>query len=226
MKSYQNTMGEVRQNTSGHSIIYNGTEVKELDLYGTFDGVVFVSRPFIVMKTGFMPMYIKTSIGWTSIHPCKIVDFLKEAYHARSVSLYDWNTYQQSKKEKRFAMEKAKQNKREAAVIRESQANVEGSLRYHKSKKRLDDRYNEVGKPVQKKRSYRTGFCSFCSSDYIITSKWIYGREISMNNHSFQMNEKVAYYMDGTGCCASYFDNRDMRPLNDVFPVKSGKKAR
>ena len=145
MKSYQNTMGEVRQNTSGHSIIYNGTEVKELDLYGTFDGVVFVSRPFIAMKTGFMPMSVKTSMGWTSIHPCKIVDFLKEAYHARSVSLYDWNAYQQNKKEKRLAMEKAKQQQRETASLRASQANAEDSLRYHKSKKRLDDRYNEVG---------------------------------------------------------------------------------
>ena len=223
MKSYQNTMGEVRQNTSGHSIIYNGTEVKEFDLYGTFDGVVFVSRPFIAMKTGFMPMYIKTSMGRTSIHPCKIVDFLKEAYHARSVSLYDWNAYQQSKKEKRLVMEKAKQQQSETAFLKASQANAEGSLRYHKSKKRLDDRYNEVGKPIQKKRSQRV---VFGSNEYVTVSGWIYGRTISMNNHSFTMNEKVSYYMDGTGCCARDFDNRDMRPLNDVFPVKSGKKAR
>ena len=223
MKSYQNTMGEVRQNTSGHSIIYNDTEVKELDLYGTFDGVVFVSRPFIAMKTGFMPMYVKTSMGWTSIHPCKIVDFLKEAYHARSVSLYDWNAYQQSKKEKRLAMEKAKQQQGETAFLRASQANAEGSLRYHKSKKRLDDRYNEAGKPAQKKRSQRV---VFGSCEYVTVSGWIYGRTISMNNHSFTMNEKISYYMDGTGCCARDFDNRDMRPLNDVFPVKSGKKAR
>lgn len=47
-----------------------------------------------------------------------------------------------------------------------------------------------------------------------------------MNNHSFRMDERMSYYMDGTGCCARDFDNRDMRPLNDVFPVKSGKKAR
>lgn len=223
MKSYQNTMGEVRQNTSGHSIIYNGTEVKELDLYGTFDGVVFVSHPFIAMKTGFMPMYVKTSMGWTSIHPCKIVDFLKEAYKARSVSLYDWNAYQQSKKEKRLAMEKVKQQQSETAFFRASQANAEGSLRYHKSKKRLDDRYNEVGKPAQKKRSQRV---VFGSSEYVTVSGWIYGREVLMNNHSFRMDERMSYYMDGTGCCARDFDNRDMRPLNDVFPVKSGKKAR
>ena len=222
MKSYQNTMGEVRQNTSGHSIIYNGTEVKELDLYGTFDGVVFVSRPFI-MKTGFMPMSIKTSMGWASIHPCKIVDFIREAYKAKSVSLYNWNAYQQSKKEKRLAMEKAKQQQSETAFLRASQANAEGSLRYHKSKKRLDDRYNEVGKPVQKKRSR---CIVFGSSEYVTVSGWIYGREVLMNNHSFRMDERMSYYMDGTGCCARDFDNRDMRPLNDVFPVKSGKKAR
>lgn len=216
-------MGEVRQNTSGHSIIYNGTEVKELDLYGTFDGVVFVSRPFIAMKTGFMPMSIKTSMGWVSIHPCKIVDFLREAYKAKSVSLYDWNAYQQSKKEKRLAMERARQQQNEMAFLRASQANAEGSLRYHKSKKRLDDRYNEVGKPVQKKRSQRV---VFGSSDYVTVSGWIYGKEVLMNNHSFRMDEKMSYYMDGTGFCARDFDNRDMRPLNDVFPVKSGKKAR
>lgn len=223
MKSYQNTMGKVRQNTSGHSIIYNGTEVKELDLYGTFDGVVFVSRPFIAMKTGFMPMYVKTSIGWTSIHPCKIVSFIKEAYHAKSVFLYDWNAYQQSKKEKRLAMKKVKQQQSETAFLKASQANTEGSLRYHKSKKRLDDRYNEVGKPVQKKHSQRI---VFGSSEYVTVSSWIYGREVLMNNHSFRMDERMSYYMDGTGCCARVFDNRDMRPLNDVFPVKSGKKAR
>lgn len=223
MKSYQNTMGEVRQNTSGHSIIYNGTEVKELDLYGTFNGVVFVSRPFIAMKTGFMPMFIKTSMGWVSIHPCKIVSFIKEAYHARSVSLYDWNAYQQSKKEKRLVMEKAKQQQSETAFLRASQANAEGSLRYHKSKKRLDDRYNEAGKPTQKKRSQCV---VFGSSEYITVSGWIYGKEVLMNNHSFRMDERISYYMDGTGCCARDFDNRDMRPLNDVFPVKSGKKAR
>lgn len=223
MKSYQNTMGEVRQNTSGHSIIYNGTEVKELDLYGTFNGVVFVSRPFIAMKTGFMPMFIKTSMGWVSIHPCKIVSFIKEAYHARSVSLYDWNAYQQSKKEKRLVMEKAKQQQSETAFLRASQANAEGSLRYHKSKKRLDDRYNEAGKPTQKKRSQCV---VFGSSEYITVSGWIYGKEVLMNNHSFRMDERMSYYMDGTGCCARDFDNRDMRPLNDVFPVKSGKKVR
>lgn len=223
MKSYQNTMGEVRQNTSGHFIIYNGTEVKELDLYGTFNGVVFVSRPFIAMKTGFMPMFIKTSMGWVSIHPCKIVSFIKEAYHARSVSLYDWNAYQQSKKEKRLVMEKAKQQQSETAFLRASQANAEGSLRYHKSKKRLDDRYNEAGKPTQKKRSQCV---VFGSSEYITVSGWIYGKEVLMNNHSFRMDERMSYYMDGTGCCARDFDNRDMRPLNDVFPVKSGKKAR
>lgn len=223
MKSYQNTMGEVRQNTSGHSIIYNGTEVKELDLYGTFNGVVFVSRPFIAMKTGFMPMFIKTSMGWVSIHPCKIVSFIKEAYHARSVSLYDWNAYWQSKKEKRLVMEKAKQQQSETAFLRASQANAEGSLRYHKSKKRLDDRYNEAGKPTQKKRSQCV---VFGSSEYITVSGWIYGKEVLMNNHSFRMDERMSYYMDGTGCCARDFDNRDMRPLNDVFPVKSGKKAR
>lgn len=223
MKSYQNTMGEVRQNTSGHSIIYNGTEVKKLDLYGTFNGVVFVSRPFIAMKTGFMPMFIKTSMGWVSIHPCKIVSFIKEAYHARSVSLYDWNAYQQSKKEKRLVMEKAKQQQSETAFLRASQANAEGSLRYHKSKKRLDDRYNEAGKPTQKKRSQCV---VFGSSEYITVSGWIYGKEVLMNNHSFRMDERMSYYMDGTGCCARDFDNRDMRPLNDVFPVKSGKKAR
>lgn len=223
MKSYQNTMGEVRQNTSGHSIIYNDREVKELDLYGTFDGVVFVSRPFIAMKTGFMPMYVKTSMGWTSIHPCKIVDFLKEAYYAKNVSLYDWNAYQQSKKEKRFAMEKAKQQQSETAFLKASQANADGSLRYHKSKKRLDDRYNEAGKPARKKRSQRV---VFGSSEYITVSGWIYGKEVLMNNHSSRMDERMSYYMDGTGCCARDFDNRDMRPLNDVFPVKSGKKAR
>lgn len=223
MKSYQNTMGEVRQNTSGHSIIYNGIEVKELDLYGTFDGVVFVSRPFIAMKTGFMPMSVRTSMGWVSVHPYKIVDFIKEAYKVKSVSLYDWNAYQQSKKEKRLAMEKAKQQQSETAFLRASQANAEGSLRYHKSKKRLDDRYNEVGKPVQKKHSQRV---VFGSSEYVTVSGWIYGREVLMNNHSFRMDERMSYYMDGTGYCARDFDNRDMRPLNDVFPVKSGKKAR
>lgn len=223
MKAYRTDLGEVRQNTSGHSIIYNGTEVKELDLYGTFDGVVFVSRPFIAMKTGFMPMYVKTSMGWTSIHPCKIVDFLREAYKAKSVFLYDWNAYQQSKKEKRLAMKKVKQQQSETAFLKASQANEEGSLRYHKSKKRLDDRYNEVGKPVQKKHSQRI---VFGSSEYVTVSSWIYGREVLMNNHSFRMDERMSYYMDGTGCCARDFDNRDMRPLNDVFPVKSGKKVR
>ena len=223
MKAYRTDLGEVRQNTSGHSIIYSGTEVKELDLYGTFDGVVFVSRPFIAMKTGFIPMYVKTSMGWASIHPCKIVDFLKEAYHTRSVSLYDWEHHQQSKKALRAESEKRFQQRCESAIIRESAINTEGSLRYHKSKKRLDDRYNEVGKPVQKKRSQRV---VFGSNEYVTVSGWIYGRTISMNNHSFTMNEKVSYYMDGTGCCARDFDNHDMRPLNDVFPVKSGKKAR
>lgn len=120
-------------------------------------------------------------------------------------------------------MEKVKQQQNETAFLRASQANAEGSLRYHKSKKRLDDRYNEVGKPIQKKRSQRV---VFGSNEYVTVSGWIYGRTISMNNHSFVMNEKVSYYMDGTGCCARDFDNRDMRPLNDVFPVKSGKKAR
>ena len=62
MKSYQNTMGKVRQNTSGHSIIYNGTEVKELDLYGTFNGVVFVSRPFIARLLASLKKHITQEV--------------------------------------------------------------------------------------------------------------------------------------------------------------------
>ena len=120
-------------------------------------------------------------------------------------------------------MGKVKQQQSETAFFRASQANAEGSLRYHKSKKRLDDRYNEVGKPAQEKRSQRV---VFGSSEYVTVSGWIYGREVLMNNHSFRMDERMSYYMDGTACCARDFDNRDMRPLNDVFPVKSGKKAR
>lgn len=223
MKAYRTDLGEVRQNTSGHSIIYNNTEVKPLDLYGTFDGVVFVSRPYLAIKTGFMPMTVRTSKGWAYIHPCKIVDFIKSAWKNQSIALYDWGHHQQSKKALRAESEKHFQQRCESAIIRESAINAEGSLRYHKSKKRLDDRYNEVGKPIQKKRSQRV---VFGSNEYVTVSGWIYGRTISMNNHSFIMNEKVSYYMDGTGCCARDFDNRDMRPLNDVFPVKSGKKAR
>lgn len=223
MKAYRTDLSEVRQNTSGHSIIYNNTEVKPLDLYGTFDGVVFVSRPYLAMKTGFMPMMVRTSKGWVSIHPCKIVDFIKSAWENKGVVLYDWGHHQQSKKALRAESEKRFQQHCESAIIKESAINAEGSLRYHKSKKRLDDRYNEVSKPIQKKRSQRV---VFGSSEYVIASGWIYGRTISINNYSFTMNEKVSYYMDGTGCCARDFDNRDMRPLNDVFPVKSGKKAR
>lgn len=222
MKTYKASFGKVCQNAYGHSIAYKGIEVKPFDLYGTFDGVSFVSAPFATKETAFMPMMIKTSTGWISAHPCKIVEFVKEAWKNDFVILYDWNAYKNIQKANHDKMKRYLAGRHKNAIMRECAANTEGSLRYHKGKKRLDDRYNEVGKPTQKRRSQRV---VFGSGEYVTVSGWLYGKTISMNNHNFTMNEKISYYMDGTGCRANTFDNRDMRPLNDVFPVKSGKKA-
>ena len=58
--------------------------------------------------------------------------------------------------------------------------------------------------------------------EYGTRSHVLYGESIDMNG-KIKKIEQVQNYMDGTGMSSS-FDNRDRRPLNPVFPVKSGKR--
>jgi len=70
--------------------------------------------------------------------------------------------------------------------------------RYHKSKMKQHQKPN-------------------ADNEYIKASKHIYGNHVDFGEFSMPMTERTARYMDGN-------TTEGYRPLNPVFPVKSGKR--
>ena len=64
---------------------------------------------------------------------------------------------------------------------------------------------------------------NFYTAEYNDLSKRIYGESIDMNGTVRCCRNRTAEYMDGSGLGKF---RGDMRPLEPVFPLKSGKKTR
>lgn len=168
-----------------------------MGLYGTLNGKEFVAEPRLNVKTGEMRLKhrdLKTKARWDDIPDKKIVTLIVLAAKAGCVQLYKWDTKMVSPDQNKA--------KKEAAFWCKEAANPD-TIRRFKVK-------------VKYQNSPMT------THEYGTRSHVLYGESIDMNG-KIKKIEQVQNYMDGTGMSSS-FDNRDRRPLNPVFPVKSGKR--
>lgn len=81
---------------------------------------------------------------------------------------------------------------------------------------------SERKKAAKHTKAFRTRNGSF-TEEYNNASSLIYGETIEMNRRPQKVYGKIAEYMDGSGAGKI---RGDMRPLEPVFPVPSGRKAR
>lgn len=77
-------------------------------------------------------------------------------------------------------------------------------------------------KAAKHTKAFRARNDSF-TKEYNNASSLIYGETIEMNRRPQKVYGKIAEYMDGSGAGKI---RGDMRPLEPVFPVPSGRKAR
>lgn len=194
---FKDRNGIVIQCVNRKGMTYNGCKVPYMGLYGTLNGKEFVAEPRLNVKTGEMRLKhrdLKTKVRWDDIPDKKIVTLIVLAAKAGCVQLYKWDTKMVSPDQNKA--------KKEAAFWCKEAANPD-TIRRFKVK-------------VKYQNSPMT------THEYGTRSHVLYGESIDMNGKVKKI-EQVQNYMDGTGMSSS-FDNRDRRPLNPVFPVKSGKR--
>ncbi len=194
---FKDRNGIVIQCVNRKGMMYNGCKVPYMGLYGTLNGKEFVAEPRLNVKTGEMRLKhrdLKTKARWDDIPDKKIVTLIVLAAKAGCVQLYKWDTKMVSPDQNKA--------KKEAAFWCKEAANPD-TIRRFKVK-------------VKYQNSPMT------THEYGTRSHVLYGESIDMNGKVKKI-EQVQNYMDGTGMSSS-FDNRDRRPLNPVFPVKSGKR--
>lgn len=194
---FKDKNGIVIQCVNRKGMTYNGCKVPYMGLYGTLNGKEFVAEPRLNVKTGEMRLKhrdLKTKARWDDIPDKKIVTLIVLAAKAGCVQLYKWDTKMVSPDQNKA--------KKEAAFWCKEAANPD-TIRRFKVK-------------VKYQNSPMTTY------EYGTRSHVLYGESIDMNGKVKKI-EQVQNYMDGTGMSSS-FDNRDRRPLNPVFPVKSGKR--
>lgn len=194
---FKDKNGIVIQCVNRKGMTYNGCKVPYMGLYGTLNGKEFVAEPRLNVKTGEMRLKhrdLKTKARWDDIPDKKIVTLIVLAAKAGCVQLYKWDTKMVSPDQNKA--------KKEAAFWCKEAANPD-TIRRFKVK-------------VKYQNSPMT------THEYGTRSHVLYGESIDMNGKVKKI-EQVQNYMDGTGMSSS-FDNRDRRPLNPVFPVKSGKR--
>lgn len=194
---FKDKNGIVIQCVNRKGMMYNGCKVPYMGLYGTLNGKEFVAEPRLNVKTGEMRLKhrdLKTKARWDDIPDKKIVTLIVLAAKAGCVQLYKWDTKMVSPDQNKA--------KKEAAFWCKEAANPD-TIRRFKVK-------------VKYQNSPMT------THEYGTRSHVLYGESIDINGKVKKI-EQVQNYMDGTGMSSS-FDNRDRRPLNPVFPVKSGKR--
>ena len=194
---FKDKNGIVIQCVNRKGMTYNGCKVPYMGLYGTLNGKEFVAEPRLNVKTGEMRLKhrdLKTKARWDDIPDKKIVTLIVLAAKAGCVQLYKWDTKMVSPDQNKA--------KKEAAFWCKEAANPD-TIRRFKVK-------------IKYQNSPMT------THEYGTRSHVLYGESIDMNGKVKKI-EQLQNYMDGTGMSSS-FDNRDRRPLNPVFPVKSGKR--
>lgn len=175
--------------------MFCGNYVNIGELYGSFGGVHFITEARATAR-GVYPSMVILNNGskWVRICPTKISAFLLEAIHQNRIQV--WKI--KSKSEKRVESVK----RRKDAIYRNAfDENCNSCVRRFKGK--------GVG--------HGNGETSTAPAhEYLVLSHEIYGGQIDINGRIRFMDNKMAQYMDGN-------TTEGYRPLNPVFPVKSGK---
>lgn len=176
--------------------MFCGNYVNIGELYGSFDGVHFITEARAT-ASGMYPSMVILNDGskWVRICPAKISTFLLEAIHQHRIQV--WKI--KSKSEKRA--ESAK--RREAAI-------------YHGA---FDENCNSCVRRFKGKGigHGNGGTSTAASHEYLIASHEIYGGQVDVNGRIRFMDNKMAQYIDGN-------TTEGYRPLEPQFPVKSGKR--
>lgn len=195
---FKDRNGIVIQCVNRKGMTYNGCKVPYMGLYGTLNGKEFVAEPRLNVKTGEMRLKhrdMKTKSRWDDIPDRAIVCHVIEAAKVGCIKLYKWET--------KMVNPNQDEMKKEASIWHKEASNPD-CIRRKKYK-------------LKYRQSSMSGY------GYSELSYALYGESIEMNGKQKKLNRSMQTYMDGTGTSSS-FDNRDRRPLNPIFPVKSGKR--
>lgn len=195
---FKDKNGIVIQCVNRKGMTYNGCKVPYMGLYGTLNGKEFVAEPRLNVKTGEMRLKhrdMKTKSRWDDIPDRAIVCHVIEAAKVGCIKLYKWET--------KMVNPNQDEMKKEASIWHKEASNPD-CIRRKKYK-------------MKYRQSSMSGY------GYSELSCALYGESIEMNGKQKKLNRSMQTYMDGTGMSPS-FDNRDRRPLNPVFPIKSGKR--
>lgn len=178
------------------SITFCGNTVNPGELYGSFDGVHFITEARATAR-GVYPSMVILNNGskWVRICPTKISAFLLEAICQHRIQVLKIK----SKSEKQADSAKRREN---AMYNRAFSDNCNSCIRRFKGK--------GIGRSAGNSPIV-------LSKEYQIASQEIYGGQIDVNGRIRFMDNKMAQYMDGN-------TTEGYRPLNPQFPVKSGKR--
>lgn len=176
--------------------LFCGNVVNLNELYGSFGGVHFITKPYTT-AVGVYPSMVILNDGskWVRICPTKISTFLLEAIHQNRIQV--WKI--KSKSEKQADSAKRFENVMYNHAFSD---NCKSCIRRFKGK--------GIGRSAGNSPIV-------LSHEYQIASQEIYGGQIDMNGKIKFMSNKMAQYMDGN-------TTDGYRPLNPQFPVKSGKR--
>lgn len=175
--------------------LFCGNVVNLNELYGSFGGVHFITKPYAT-AVGVYPsmMILNNGSKWVRICPTKISAFLLEAVYQHRIQV--WKI--KSKSEKQADSAKRCEN---AMYNRAFSDNCKACIRRFKGQ--------GIGRSAGNSPIV-------LSKEYQIASQEIYGGQIDVNGRIRFMDNKMAQYMDGN-------TPDGYRPLNPQFPVKSGK---
>lgn len=176
--------------------LFCGNVVNLNELYGSFGGVHFITKPYAT-AVGVYPSMVILNDGskWVRICPTKISMFLLEAIHQNRIQV--WKI--KSKSEKQADSAKRCENVMYNHAFSD---NCKSCIRRFKGK--------GIGRSAGNSPIV-------LSHEYQIASQEIYGGQIDMNGKIKFMDNKMAQYMDGN-------TTDGYRPLNPQFQVKSGKR--
>lgn len=175
--------------------MFCGNVVNLNELYGSFDGVHFITEARATAR-GVYPSMVILNNGskWVRICPVKISAFLLEAVHQNRIKV--WKI--KSKTEKQTESEKQREAKNYKHAFSD---NCNSCIRRFKGK--------GIGRSAGNAPIV-------LPKEYQIASQEIYGGQIDVNGRIRFMDNKMAQYMDGNTI-------EGYRPLEPTFPVKSGK---
>ncbi len=178
------------------STVFCGKLVYPNELYGSFDGVHFITEPKATVRGMYPSMKIlNNGSKWVQVCPTKISQFLLDAIRQHRIQV--WKI--KSKLERQTELAK----RQEEAI-------------YHKA---FDDNCNSCVRRFKGKGiGHGNGGTSTAPAhEYLVASHEIYGGQIDVNGRIRFMDNKMAAYLDGN-------TTEGYRPLEPVFPVKSGKR--